>query len=497
MAEVKARPGGRLRLNVNLSGVFFLLGRLLLALALALVIPGLVAQFEGEDARWAFYMAAFIVAVLGLFLERFFHQGDAFSFARSEAFLLVSAAWLVAAFAGALPFVIEFGFGFAVDAFFESASGFTTTGATIFIDVESLPKSFLLWRALIQWIGGMGIIVLGIAILPKLAVGGMELLAAEAPGPIQEKLTPRIAQTAKALWGIYVLLTALEVAVLLLLGLGPLDAVAHAFATMATGGFSTKNESIRAFGSVGVEWTVIVFMVLAGASFAIHYQWLRGKFSALKRDSELRLYLAILVVSSAVVLLNLMLSGVTPSLFEGIRLAVFQVVSIVTTTGFVTAEYEHWPELSRTLLFLLMFTGGCAGSTGGSVKIVRLLIVFKKIAVDVKRVLQPHAVLPVQLRGRAIPDDIVSSVTTFFVLFVLLFVSGGVSLIVMGLDPVTSFSAAAACLGNVGPGFGEVGPSLSYAGLPAPAKVLLAMLMIVGRLELYTVIVILFFRRLT
>ena len=496
MAEAKARPGSRFRINVNLGGVLFLLGRLLLALALALLMPGLLGQFAGEDARWAFYMAAFIVAVIGLFLERFFHQGDAFTFARREAFLLVSAAWLVAAFAGALPFVIYFGFGFAVDAFFESASGFTTTGATIFTDVESLPMSFLLWRALIQWIGGMGIIVLGIAILPKLAVGGMELLAAEAPGPIQEKLAPRIAQTAKALWGIYVLLTVAEVAVLLLLGLGPLDAVAHAFATMATGGFSTKNESIRAFGSVGVEWTVTVFMVLAGASFAIHYQWLRGKISALKRDSELRLYLGILIVSSAVVLLNLMLSRVTPSLFEGTRLAAFQVVSIVTTTGFVNADYGGWPELSRTLLFLLMFTGGCAGSTGGSVKIVRLLIVFKKIAVDVKRVLQPHAVLPVQLGGRAIPDDIVSSVTTFFVLFVLLFVSGGVCLTVMGLDPLTSFSAAAACLGNIGPGFGDVGPSLNYAGLPAPAKVLLAILMIVGRLELYTVIVILFFRRL-
>ena len=495
MVAAKARPGNRFRINVNLGGVLFLLGRLLLALALALMIPGLLGQFAGEDERWAFYMAAFIVAVLGLFLERFFHQGDAFTFARREAFLLVSASWLVAAFTGALPFVIEFGFGFAVDAFFESASGFTTTGATIFTDVEILPKSFLLWRALIQWIGGMGIIVLGIAVLPKLAVGGMELLAAEAPGPIQEKLTPRIAQTAKALWGIYVLLTTAEVAVLLLLGLGPLDAVAHAFSTMATGGFSTKNESIRAFGSVGVEWTITVFMVLAGASFAIHYQWLRGKFSVLKRDSELRLYLGILVVSSAIVLLNLMLSRVTPSLLEGMRLAVFQVVSIVTTTGFVTAEYDSWPELSRTLLFLLMFTGGCAGSTGGSVKIVRLLIVLKKIAVDVKRVLQPHAVLPVQLGGRPIPDEVVSSVTTFFVLFVLLFVSGGVFLTVMGVDPLTSFSAAAACLGNIGPGFGEVGPSLTYAGLPAPAKVLLAILMIVGRLELYTVIVILFFRR--
>ena len=495
MAETKGVIG-RIRLGINLSGVLFLLGRLLVALALALVVPGLMGQYLHEDARWAFYFSAALVGAVGLFLERSFHQGDEFNFGRREAFVLVSSAWLVATVAGALPFVIDRGIGFAVDAIFESASGFTTTGASIFRDVESLPRSFLLWRALTHWIGGMGIIVLGIAILPKLAVGGMELLAAEAPGPIQEKLTPRIAQTAKALWGIYVLLTAVEVALLLLLGMGPFDAVAHAFATMATGGFSTRNASISAFESPAIEWTVTLFMVLAGASFAMHYQWLRGRFRVAAKDPELRLYLALVVVASGLVFANLMFSGVTTSMFEGARLAAFQVVTILTTTGFATADFDSWPDVSKMILFLLMFAGGCAGSTGGSVKIVRLLIIFRKIGVDLKRVLQPRAVLPVRLAGRGVPDEVVSSVTTFFVLFLLLFVFGGMVLTALGLDPMTSFSASAACLGNVGPGFAGVGPSMNYAELPALAKGLLAFLMIVGRLELYTVMVIFFFRRL-
>jgi trk system potassium uptake protein TrkH len=237
-------------------------------------------------------------------------------------------------------------------------------------------------------------------------------------------------------------------------------------------------------------------MILAGASFAVHYQWLRGKLSVLKRDSELHLYLGILAVGTIIVLLDLTLGEATASAFQALRLAAFQVVTIVTTTGFATADFDGWPQLSRVVLFVLMFTGGCAGSTGGSVKIVRLLIVFKKIAVDLKRMLQPHAVLPVRLGARGVPDDVVSSVTTFFVLFLMLFVVGGISLTVLGIDPVTAFSASAACLGNIGPGFGEVGPTMTYAGLPAAAQVLLAVLMIVGRLELYTVMVIFFFRKL-
>ncbi len=486
----------RRRHGVNYGGVLFMLGRLLIALALALAIPGLLAHFTASPGRSPFLVAAALALIGGIGLERGFNQGDDFSFGRREAFLLVSSAWLVSTFAGALPFVLEFGPLFFIDALFESASGFTTTGASIFTDVESLPDAFLLWRALTQWIGGMGIIVLGIAVLPKLAVGGMELLGAEAPGPIQEKLTPRIAQTAKALWGIYFLLTLAAVGILLALGLTPLDAVAHAFTTMATGGFSTKNASVAAFDSAAVEWTILVFMILAGTSFALHYQWMRGRFRALRDDPEFRLFCGILLAATIVLTVDLLVHRATTSGFDAIRWSAFQAVTIVTGTGFVTADYDAWPNVARTVLFLAMFVGGCAGSTSGSVKVVRLLLVFKKIGTDLKRVLQPRAVLPVRLGTKAIPEEVVSAVTTFFVLFLLLFLVGGLVLTIMGVDPVTAFSASAACLGNIGPGFGGVGPTMNYAGLPALGKVLLALLMVIGRLELYTVIVMLFFRRL-
>lgn len=479
---------------MNLRGVLFLLGRLLLVLSAALIIPAVVAYFEGESVT-AFLVSSAIAFAFGLFLERRFVLGEEFTFGRHEAFLLVASAWMVATLVGALPYVLIKGPGFLVDGVFESASGFTTTGASVFADVESETKALLLWRALTQWLGGMGIIVLGIAVLPKLAVGGMELLGAEAPGPIKEKIRPRIAQTAKALWGIYTLLTGIEVAILWTLGLTPFEAVTQSFTTMATGGFSTRNASIAAFGNPAVEWTVTLFMLLAGASFALHFQWIRGRLKPVLRDPEFRLYLAILSGGTLVVAVNLILDENYFGVVEAARLAAFQVVSIVTTTGFATTNYDVWPYFSCAFLFLMMFVGGCSGSTGGSVKVVRVLIVTKKIGVDLRRLARPHAVLPLRVGERTIPDDVVSAVTTFFVLFLALFATGGLALTMMGLDPESAFSASAACLGNIGPGFGSVGPTLTYGPLPAAAKLLLSVLMIVGRLELYTILVLLFLKR--
>lgn len=478
---------------MNYRGVAFLLGRLQLVLSLTLLVPAGVDYYFDGAQLWTFVLPAILAFVVGLILILVFRQKDEFSFGRREAFLLVSSAWVTATLVGALPFVMFRGPAFVVDAVFESASGFTTTGASVFANVEVLPPSILIWRALTQWLGGMGIIVLAIAILPKLAIGGMELLGAEAPGPIQEKLTPRIAQTAKMLWGIYVLLTSVEVLILLALGLTPIDAVAHAFASMATGGFSTKNASVAGFESGAVEWVITLFMVLAGANFSLHYHWIRGRFANILGDAEFRLYLRAIGFVSLVVLVNLLWAR-TAGFFDAIRLSLFQTVSIVTTTGFATTDYDNWPHLSRTVLWMAMFVGGCAGSTGGSVKVVRLIIVVKKIIVDLKQTIQPHAVLPVRLGKKAIPPDVVSSVTSFFVLFVLLFAIGGVALTAMGVGPETAFSASAACLGNIGPGFDQVGPSMNYAALPALGKLVLVFLMLVGRLELYTMLVIVFLR---
>lgn len=479
---------------MNLRGVFFLLGRLLLALAGALLIPAAVAYFDGKAGLVAFLISAAVAAIAGIILERTFLQREEFTFGRHEAFVLVASAWLVATLVGALPYVLIKGPGFIIDGVFESASGFTTTGASILSDVESESKALLLWRALTQWLGGMGIIVLGIAVLPKLAIGGMELLGAEAPGPIQEKLTPRLAQTAKALWGIYALFTASEAAILMMLGLGPLDAVAHSFATMATGGFSTRNAGIAAYGNPAVEMTVVFFMLLAGASFALHFQWIRGRPQALLRDPEFRLYAGILAVGTLLITTDLLWRGMSYGVGSGLRVGVFQVTSIVTTTGFATADFDAWPHFSRALLFVMMFIGGCAGSTGGSVKVVRILIVFKKIAVDLRSMVRPHAMLPLRVGARTVPEGVVSSVTTFFLLFLVLFAIGGLLLTLFGLDALSAFSASAACLGNIGPGFGSVGPTMNYASLPGAAKPLLAFLMIVGRLELYTILVLLFLR---
>jgi trk system potassium uptake protein TrkH len=341
----------------------------------------------------------------------------------------------------------------------------------------------------------MGIIVLGIAILPKLAVGGLELLGAEAPGPIQEKLTPRIAQTAKALWGIYALITAAEAGALMLLGVGPLEAVDHAFTTMATGGFSTRDASIASFGSPAVEMVVAFFMLSAGVSFALHFQLLRGRPMKMFRDSEFRFYIGVTFAAIAVIAIDLLIQGHHEDVLSSLRYGVFQAISIVTTTGFATADYDLWPHFSKALLFLLMFVGGCSGSTGGSVKVVRIMIVAKKLAIDLKRLVQPYAVLPVRVGKRAIPEEVVTSVTTFFILFLACFGLGGLLLSSMGIDMISAFSASAACLGNIGPGFGAVGPTANYAALPAAAKLVLLVLMLVGRLELYTMLVLVYIWR--
>jgi trk system potassium uptake protein TrkH len=480
---------------MNVRGVLFLLGRLLLALAIVLLVPAVVAWALGGEGAGIFFLSAAITGVAGIASELAFRQRGVFSFGRREAFLLVSAAWVTASIVGALPYVLHKGPDFVVDALFESASGFTTTGATILLDVESEPRGLLLWRSLTQWLGGMGIIVLGIAILPKLDVGGMQLLGAEAPGPVTEKLTPRIAQTAKTLWGIYAALTALEAGVLMWLGMGWFDAINHALTSLATGGFSTRNASVGAFGSGAIELVVALFMILAGINFALHFKLLRGKPLALFRDSELRVYLFVLAAATVAIGFNLVLSGRVVEWGNALRLGLFQAATIVSTTGYATADFDAWPAFSRALLFALMFVGGCAGSTAGSVKVARAMIVVKKLAVELKRMVRPHAVLPVRFGRRAIPEEVVTSVTTFLLMYVSLFAAGGLVLAMFGIDLVTAYTAAAACLGNIGPGLEGVGPMQTYAPLPAPAKVVLIAMMLIGRLELYTMLVTLYLSR--
>ncbi|MBL4849643.1 MAG: TrkH family potassium uptake protein [Planctomycetes bacterium] len=476
---------------MNPSGVLFLLGHVLLSLAAALVVPASLAFATAGPDRVAFVVSILTVTAAGAALVWVHRQPLGFRFERNDAFLLVTSAWIVASLVGGLPWVVYKGPTFAVDALFEGAAGFTTTGASILQEVEAEPAGLILWRSLTQWLGGMGIIVLGIAVLPKLNRGGLDLLGAEAPGPIAEKLTPRIARTAKALWGIYVLLTMAEALALWGAGMTPLEAVNHAFTTLSTGGFSTRNGGVGDFSSPTIEWIITAFMLAAGVNFALYFHLLRGRAEALCRDPEVRGYLAVAAAATLVVA-GTLVTQQGHGLEKGLRLAAFQVVSVITTTGFASADYDfgHWPSLACVLLFCLMFVGGCAGSTTGSVKVVRVQVLLKKLAADLRRIVRPHEVVPVRQGQRAIPPDVVSAVTTFLHLFMLLFVAGGVLLVVCGLEPLTAFSASAACLANIGPGFSDVGPAQNYGGLNTPAKLILTALMIVGRLELYTVLVL-------
>jgi len=410
-----------------------------------------------------------------------------------DGFIVVTAAWVLASVFGALPYVFTGLLGPA-DAFFESVAGFTTTGSTVLTHIEQTPRALLVWRSLTQWLGGMGIIVFTIAVLPLLGIGGMQLFKAEVPGPVTDKLTPRIAVTAQRLWLIYLGFTLAAFVCLLAAGMGPFDAICHALTTLATGGFSTRDASIGAFGPT-VQWLIVIFMVIAGTNFAVHYRLLAGRFAPVARDAELRLYLAMIALASAVVTWLLAEGGVTE---ETVRTAVFQVVSILTTTGFGTSDYELWPALGQFVIFHLLLVGGMAGSTSGGIKTLRLLLGLSALRTFVWRLTHPHAVRRVRYAGRSVPDDVVSGVAVFFLAYLSIAVIAGAIVAGFGYDVPTAMSAAFTAIGNVGPGLGSVGPTDNFAHFPTAVKLVLSFCMITGRLEVFTVLVILephFWRR--
>ncbi len=406
---------------------------------------------------------------------------------RKDGFLLVSLSWIIVSAFGSLPYIFIAHLNFT-DAFFETMSGFTTTGASILTNIEALPKSLLFWRSLTHWLGGMGIIVLTVAILPMLGIGGIKLIKAEAPGPSMEKISPRIAETAKYLWFAYIFLSGLETVLLLLGGMDLFDALTHTFGTMATGGFSPKNSSVAYFHSPYIDWVIIIFMFIAGANFSIHFRVLTGKFKALK-DEELKAY-AIIVIA-AVLLVTLDNLGVYKNIFQSLRYSAFQVVSIMTTTGFVTADYSKWNGFVKTILFILMFIGGCAGSTGGSIKVIRIYTLFKQAINELKYNIHPKGVFTLTINGQIVRKNIIFSISGFFFLYIATFFIVALLVSMFGIDILTSLGASAATLGNIGPGFGKVGPVNNYAWLPPTAKWILSGAMLAGRLEIYTVFVVL------
>jgi trk system potassium uptake protein TrkH len=472
---------------MRLHLVIHVLGLLLIFLAVALLLPIPFSLYYGGGDYVFFLIASGITLVSG-FLFFKLTRLDQEVHAR-EAFAIVTLGWVLFSIFGCLPFLLSGAIPNFTNAFFETMSGFTTTGATILEDIEVLTHGLLFWRSLTHWLGGMGIIVLSIAILPLLGVGGMQLFKAEAPGPAPDKLTPRVTETAKILWGIYVLISALETVFLMIGGMTLFDALCHTFGTMATGGFSTKNASIGHYTSPYIQYVIIVFMLLAGTSFSLHYKFLKKKFDCYRKNHEFNFFMLLVGGATLVIGFNTFLHHF-PRLETAFRTTLFQVVSILTTTGFVTADYEQWSVTSQFILFLFMFIGGCAGSTGGGMKIIRLVILLQFVRAEVKRLLHPSAVIPVRIGDTVIPRGIVANVLGFQALMLGLFILGVILMSIVGLDLVSSFGAVAATLGNIGPGLGSVGPTGNYAHIPVFGKWALTFFMLAGRLEIYTVLIL-------
>ncbi len=408
---------------------------------------------------------------------------------KREGYLIVALGWLSMVTFGSLPYLLSGLIPHPADAFFETVSGMTTTGASVLTDIEAAPKGLLYWRSLTQWIGGMGIIVLTVAIFPLLGIGGIELFVAEAPGPTSDKLHPRIRETAKRLWQIYVGLTGLLVVVLLVAGLDLYEAVNHALTTMATGGFSTKNASMAHYDLPQVQYPIIFFMFLAGTNYTVIYYGLKGKLDKVWRSDEFKAYLTLVALLTVIVTLAVK-NNTGLGWEKAFRDSLFQIVSLITTTGFVSADYTSWGNSLTMLFFVMMFLGASAGSTSGGIKLVRHLVFFKNSFLEFKRILHPRAVIPLKLNGTVVTGRILTHIIIFLLLYLILFVLGSIVVAAMGLDFMTAIGAVATSLGNVGPGIGKVGPVDNFAWLSSEIKLFLSLLMLLGRLELFTILVL-------
>lgn len=403
---------------------------------------------------------------------------------------IVGLSWILLSFFGSLPFYWSQSVPSFMDAIFETVSGFTTTGASVITDIESLPRGILFWRSMTHWIGGMGIIVLFVALLPALGQKASQLFKAEAPGISVEKTEPRIKETAKHLWYVYFALSLSQTLMYMLAGMGFYDALCHTFGTMATGGFSTKNASMAAFDPT-IQWITIIFMFLAGVNFIFHYYSFRGKPQTVLKSEEFRVYTSVIVICTVFFAL-IIWESYFPPIEQALREGAFQVIAIVTTTGYVTADFSLWPPMLKFMLVLLMFMGGCGGSTGGGMKVARVLVTVKAILRSIKQAVLPNAVLPVKIDGKSLNERVIISVLTYFTLYIILFFLGTFFFaITEQCEIVTAFTASVSALSNIGPGLGKVGPMENYAWISPAGKSILCFLMLAGRLELYAVLILL------
>jgi len=488
--------------NLNLKIIYRFLGITAILNGCFMFIAFPFSFFSEEKEAWGILNAGIITVFIGLLLF-FFNKPIHKNIQKKEGYLIVTFGWLILSITGMLPYLLSGAIPTISDAFFETISGYSTTGSSILTNIEAMPKGILFWRSATHWIGGMGIIVLTIAILPLLGIGGMQLFMAEAPGPSADKLHPRITDTAKRLYLIYVVLTFAEFFLLKAAGMTWFDAINHAMATVSTGGFSTKTDSIAFYnGSPIIQYIIIFFMFIAGTNFVLTYFALKGKVKKVYESEEFRYYffgiLGISMIISVIIIFfkdeTMVTTLAHPEVLgkteSAIRHSLFMVTSVVTTTGFVSADFTMWNFFATGIFFALFFTGGSAGSTSGGVKVVRHIVMLKNSFLEFKKALHPNAIIPVRYDGKSVNQTIVFNIISFFIIYMLIFIMASVTLTLLGLDFLSALGAAASSLGNIGPAIGSVSPVDNFAHLTAPAKWFCSFLMLIGRLELFTVLIL-------
>jgi len=473
---------------LNFKIIFRVLGFLLVVEGVSMLIAMGVSAIYQDAGLMALLNSALICLGVGS-LTLLATKGADKKIGKHEGFVIVSLVWVVFSFFGSLPYLFSHSIPSLTNAFFETMSGFTTTGSSILNDIESLPNGILFWRSMTQWLGGMGIIVLSLAILPIFGIGGMQLFAAEVPGPTPDKISPRISQTAKSLWIIYFGFTIAETLLLWAGGMTLFDSVNHSLTTMATGGYSTKQASIAYWSSPYIQYVIIFFMFLAGTNFTLSYLAFHGKFDKVFKNEEFKYYILFIVGFTAIIFSGLLIS--TQLGFElAFRDALFQVVSIITTTGFATADYLTWTPFLTIIIFALFFFGGSAGSTGGGIKIMRVVLLLKNSYYELRRLLHPNAVIPVRFNRRAVSEHIITNVLAFFMFYFIIFFLSTIVYTLIEPDLESAMGAVATSLGNIGPGLGNVGPAENFHHVHPAGKWFLSFLMLLGRLELFTVLVL-------
>ncbi|MBQ6051839.1 MAG: TrkH family potassium uptake protein [Clostridia bacterium] len=471
---------------MNYRNVLSILGTVLLAEGILLSVPLLISLFSRDDCIPAFGFSALITIIIGLILSLAIKKTS--DLTAKDGFIICGLSWIVLSLFGALPFFISGHINSYVDAVFETVSGLTTTGSSVISDVESLPKSLLFWRSFTHWIGGMGVLVFILAVLPLSQSRTMHLMKAEVPGPKVGKLVSKLRFTAQILYAIYIVLTIIEVLLLLIGGMPLFDSVVNSFATAGTGGFAIKNASIAAYNSPYFDGVITVFMVLFGINFNLYYLILLGDIKSVLKNRELHVYLGILILATAIIAVDIY--SLYGSVFESIRYSSFQVASIMTTTGFATSDFNQWSNLSKTILVTLMFIGSCAGSTGGGIKVSRIMILIRNSAREIKRMIMPRAVMSVKIDGKPVENDTIAGAHSYLCVYLLIFFASVIILSVDQFDLTTNFTSVAACINNIGPGLSAVGPTGNFSAFSDVSKIVLIFDMLAGRLEIFPILML-------